>query len=78
MSRHGHTKLVVSPKMEPESQVLEVIEESTSQEQKDESVLPDLDMEIECLKCNDVMELNSSFDELMYSCECCSFLLKCV
>jgi hypothetical protein len=57
---------------------LEIIEESISQEQKEEPVLPELDMEIECPRCNDVMELNSSFDELMYTCGSCSFLLKCV
>jgi hypothetical protein len=77
MSRHGRTKLVI-PKMEPETQVLEVIEESTPQEQKEEPVLPELDMEIECPRCNDIMELQSNFDELVYTCESCSFLLKCV
>ena len=77
MSRHGRTKLA-TPIMEPESQVLEVIEESILQEQKEEPVLPELDMEIECPRCNDIMELQSNFDELVYTCESCSFLLRCV
>ena len=58
--------------MEPETQVLEVIEESL-QEQKEESVLSELDMEIECPRCNDIMELQSNFDELVYTCESCNF-----
>jgi hypothetical protein len=64
--------------MKPENPVLEVIEESSPQEQKEEPVLPELDMEIECPRCNDIMELQSNFDELVYTCESCSFLLKCV
>jgi hypothetical protein len=74
MSSHGRTKLV-PPKTEPEKQVLE----SSLLEQKEEPVLPELDMEIECPRCNDIMELNSRCnDTLAYSCESCSFLLKCV
>jgi uncharacterized protein (DUF983 family) len=77
MSRQSRTKLV-PPKIEPETQVLEVIEESSPQEQKEEPVLPELDMEIECPRCNDIMELHSNFDKLVYMCESCSFLLGCV
>ena len=77
MPKHSRTKLV-PPKTEPENQVLETIEESSLAEQKEEPVLPELDMEIECPRCNEIMELCSSFDELMYSCESCSFLLRCV
>ena len=36
------------------------------------------DNEIECPRCNGIMELNSGFDALMYSCENCSFLLRWV
>ena len=77
MSKHSRTKLV-PPKMEPENQVLETIEESDVLEQKEEPILPELDMEIQCPKCNETMELCSSFDKLVYSCDSCSFLLKCV
>ena len=78
MSKHGRTKLV-PPKTEPEKiQALKTIEESNVPEQKEEPVITELDNEIECPRCNDIMELCSSFDKLVYSCESCSFILKCV
>ena len=77
MSKHSRTKLVPL-KTEPENQVLETIEESSLPQQKEELVLSLLNMEIECPRCNAIMELHSKFDELMYSCESCIFLLKCV
>jgi len=78
MSKHSRTKLV-PPKIEPEKiQALKTLEESSLAERKEELELPELDMEIECPRCTDIMELQSSFDNLMYSCESCSFLLKCV
>ena len=78
MSRQSRTKLV-PPKTEPErNQVLETLEESSLPEQKEEPVIAELDNEIECPRCNDAMELNSSFDTLAYFCENCSFFLKCV
>jgi hypothetical protein len=77
MSRQSRTKLV-PPKTEPENQAVEILEESGVPEQKEEPVLSELDMEIQCPRCNGIMELCSSFDKLVYSCESCSFLLKCV
>ena len=77
MPRQSRTKLV-PPKTEPENQVLGTIEESSAPEQKEEPVLSELDLEIQCPRCNDIMELNSNFDTLAYSCESCSFLLKCM
>jgi hypothetical protein len=77
MRRQSRTKLV-PPKTEPKNLVLEPIEESNLQEQKEEPVLTELDMEMECPRCNEIMELRSSFDELVYSCESCSFLLRSV
>jgi hypothetical protein len=77
MPRQSRTKLV-PPKMQPESQALKTLDESDPPEHKEESVLTELDHEIECPRCNDVMELNSNFDSLAYSCENCSFILKCV
>ena len=65
MSRQSRTKLV-PPKTEPENQVLETIEESSLPEQKEEPVLTELDMEIECPRCNEIMELHSKFDKLVY------------
>jgi hypothetical protein len=77
MSRPGRTKLV-PPKPEPDNQTLVTTEESSLPEQKEEPVITELDNEIECPRCNDIMELCSSFDKLVYACESCSFLLKCV
>ena len=48
------------------------------QEQEQEPVLYELDNEIECPRCHAIMDLYSKFDELLYSCGSCSFLLKCV
>ena len=68
MSGQSRTKLV-PPKTKPENQLLETIEESSLLEQKEDFVLPELDMEIECPRCNEIMELCSIFDEFEYSCE---------
>ena len=67
MSRHSRTKLV-PPKITAKNQTLEALEE-TSLEQKYEQTLIELDHEIECLLCNDIMELNLNFDSLVYFCE---------
>jgi Zn finger protein HypA/HybF involved in hydrogenase expression len=78
MSRQSRTKLV-PPKTEPErNQALQTLEESSVPEQKEEPMIAELDNEIECPRCNDAMELNSSFDTLAYFCENCGFLLKCI
>jgi hypothetical protein len=50
--------------LELDSQVLE--EEQTSKE---------IEQEIECPRCHDVMALSSDFDRLLYFCQECSFSL---
>ena len=77
MSRQSRTKLV-PPKTEHKNQSLKIAEESNIPEQKEERVLSELEMEIECPRCNEIMQLCSSFDKLVYMCENCSFLLRCV
>lgn len=78
MSTQSRTKLV-PPKTEPDrNQALQTLEESSVPEQKEEPVMSELDNEIECTRCNDAMDLNSSFDTLAYFCENCGFLLKCI
>ncbi len=78
MLKHSRTKLI-PPKMEPKYQELESISEFDLQpNQKEESASTELDNEIECPRCNEIMALCSRFDKLMYSCESCSFLLRCV
>jgi late competence protein required for DNA uptake (superfamily II DNA/RNA helicase) len=77
MSKQGRTKLV-SPDTKSENQVLETLEKLRTKEKSEEPVITELDNEIECPRCNDVMELHSSFDKLVYTCDSCSFLLRCV
>ena len=76
MSKHSRTKLVPL-ETRRENQSLEALEEVSLQEQKEEP-LAELDIEMECPRCSEIMALYSKFDELVYSCEICGFLLKCV
>jgi transcription elongation factor Elf1 len=78
MSKRISAKLAPQSTKPSEKQILEIGEESNPPEQKEESVLTELDTEIECPRCNDIMELSSTFDTLAYSCENCNFILKCV
>lgn len=79
MSKGVSTKLAPQSTRPRQKQSLEAIQESGAKsEQKEEPKITQLDHEIECPRCNDVMELSSSFDTLAYYCENCSFLLKCV
>ena len=77
MPRQSRAKLV-PPKTEPEKQVLDTLEEVSLPEQEKEPILTELENGIECPRCHEYMELQSNFDKLMYSCESCSFLLKCL
>ena len=52
------------------NQVLET-RESKLQEQKENILADQLDFEIECPRCKDVMELFSEFDYLSYYCGSC-------
>ena len=78
MSKHSRTKLVPQSVSPPEKQSLEVIEETSKPEQNEDPVITELDNEVECPQCSDIMELNSKFDALVYFCDSCSFVLKCV
>ena len=77
MSKHVRTKLATRSVI-PEKQTLETKEEPRLEQQEENPMLSELDTEIECPRCNEIMELCSSFDKLVYSCESCSFLLKCI
>jgi phage FluMu protein Com len=72
MTQHSRTKLVPL-EVRHEEQSLETGELSQLEQPKSE-----LDIELECPRCSEIMELCSSFDKLMYTCESCNFLLKCV
>ena len=53
----------------------ELGEEGKEEEELVET-LQELDHEIECPKCNDVMVLSADFDSLCYLCEQCKFSLS--
>ena len=72
MPRQSRMKLVPPE----ENQALEIIEDFGLTEQKEEPVITELDNEIECPSCDDIMELSSSFDAITYYCENCSFILS--
>ena len=76
MTRNSRTMLVPI-EVRHEEQSLE----SVGVSQPEQSELPpksELDIEVQCPRCNDIMDLCSSFDKLMYSCNACSLILKCV
>ena len=77
MSKHARTRLASQRPM-PGKQTLEAKEEPSPERQEEEPTLSELDTEIKCPRCNEVMELHSKFDELVYFCDSCSFVLKCV
>ena len=77
MSKHVRTKLATRSVI-PEKQMLETKEEPRLEQQEENPMLSELDTEIECPRCNEIMGLHSKFDELVYLCDNCSFLLKCV
>ena len=77
MSKHVRTKLATRSVI-PEKRMLETKEEPRLEQQEENPMLSELDTEIECPRCNEIMELHSKFDELVYLCDNCSFLLKCV
>ncbi len=68
MPKQNRARLV-PPRTAREIQSLETLEESNLEDQEEESALTELENEIECPRCHEVMELQSSFDKLMYSCE---------
>jgi phage FluMu protein Com len=77
MTKHARTKL------EPQrTRVIDERSETTEEiglsHQKEESSHSELDIETECPRCHEVMELRSDFDVLAYFCDSCSFLLKLV
>ena len=61
-----NTKLL-SPEPDPS------IEEE--KERNDTKAAKDLEQEIECPRCYDVMTLSSTFDSIRYVCQECDFLL---
>jgi DNA-directed RNA polymerase subunit RPC12/RpoP len=56
---------LVSPEVELEVQEVE----------EEDKTIKDIEQEIECPRCYDVMALSSNFDRLGYVCQECDFLL---
>jgi hypothetical protein len=54
------------------------LDELELQDIDEDAVLPDMQQEIECPHCSDIMTLSSEFDKLLYFCQECelSLLLK--
>jgi hypothetical protein len=48
------------------------------QQQRPEPLISQLDIEIECPRCNEILELCSDFDRLYYFCESCNLHLRVV
>jgi ribosomal protein S27AE len=59
------TTELVSPEVELEVQEVE----------EEDKTIKDIEQEIECPRCYDVMTLSSNFDRLSYVCQECDFLL---
>jgi hypothetical protein len=59
------TTELVSPEVELEVQEVE----------EEDKTIKDIEQEIECPRCYDVMALSSNFDRLGYVCQECDFLL---
>ena len=76
MNEQSRTKLI-SQKTKPQNQTLQASQGINHSKSEQELALNELDKEIGCPRCNGIMELNSSFDALVYFCENCSFILKC-
>ena len=77
MSKNVRTKLT-SQKLIPEKQLAETNEDSNIGQKEGNPALSELDAEIECPRCNEIMVHHSKFDELIYLCDSCSFLLRCI
>jgi hypothetical protein len=75
MTKHSRTELVPL-EIRQEEHTLESLEDVYQPEQTEQPT-SELDIEIDCPRCNEVMELHSKFDALVYFCDDCNFALKC-
>ena len=58
---------LISPEVELDLQEVE--------EEKEDKTIKDIEQEIECPRCYDVMTLSSEFDKLLYFCQECGLSL---
>lgn len=54
----------------------QVLETKIEESNKEDVLLEQLNFEIECPRCNDVMELSSKFDRMSYYCRSCRLELN--
>lgn len=54
----------------------QVLEAKPPEQEKEDVLVEELNFEIECPRCSDVMELSSEFDHLSYYCESCQLELN--
>ena len=52
-----------------------VVDPHREDEENSDERLKNIEQEIECPRCNDIMTLTSDFDKLGYFCQECDFLL---
>ena len=50
-------------------------EEEKEENKKEDQITKNIDQEIECPRCSDIMVLSSDFDKLGYICQECDLLL---
>ena len=53
----------------------EVNDNLKKEEENDDKLMKNIEQEIECPRCSDIMTLSSDFDELGYICQECDLLL---
>jgi hypothetical protein len=56
-------------------QSTEVNDNLEKEEENDDKLMKNIEQEIECPRCNDIMTLTSNFDKLGYVCQECDLLL---
>jgi hypothetical protein len=61
----------MSTKLQPPAVEVEL----DSQALEEEQTTKEIEQEIECPRCHDIMTLSSDFDKLLYFCQECSFSL---
>lgn len=74
MPRNTRIEILSDKSIPLQGMVEEVI--FVDQPPKSETLISQLDIEIECPRCNEILELYSDFDRLYYFCESCSLHLK--
>jgi DNA-directed RNA polymerase subunit RPC12/RpoP len=61
--------------MNTKLQSSEVDDHLQKEEENEDQIKKNMEQEIECLRCSDIMTLSSDFDKLGYICQECDLLL---